>query len=171
MRAQQASGEKSRRFKELNDGSASRDHVERITSRIKAGPLAVNTRIVVTSLKAGSPRTLYEEIYCARGRAEKRIKAWETHLAAGRTSCSRASANQMRLYLHIGAFRLNGSLRSLRPRRSLWHNIKFDTLRLRLIRLAVRLETLKRSSPGRCLQLAFVSKLFKSIIDQVEVSR
>ena len=144
-RAQQAPGEKIRRFKEFNDGAASWDRVERIIARVEAGPMGVDTRFIVTSLKAGSPRTLYQEIYCARGQAENHIKAWKTHLAADRTSCSRASANQMRLYLHIGAYWLMWSLRSLMPRRSRWRGIQFDTLRLRLIKLAVRLETLKRS--------------------------
>ncbi|BAJ79987.1 putative transposase for insertion sequence element (plasmid) [Acidiphilium multivorum AIU301] len=144
-RAQQAPGEKIRRFKEFNDGAASWDRVERIIARVEAGPLGVDTRFIVTSLKAGSPRTLYQEIYCARGQAENHIKAWKTHLAADRTSCSRASANQMRLFLHIGAYWLMWSLRSLMPRRSRWRGIQFDTLRLRLIKLAVRLETLKRS--------------------------
>ena len=65
--------------------------------------MGVDTRFIVTSLKAGSPRILYQDIYCARGQAENHIKAWKTQLAADRTSCSRASANQMQLFLHIGA--------------------------------------------------------------------
>ena len=103
------------------------------------------TRFIVTSLKAGSPRTLYQDIYCAPGQAENHIKAWKTHLAADRTSCSRASANQMRLFLHIGAYWLMWGFRSLMPRRSRWRGIQFDTLRLRPIKLAVRVEILKKS--------------------------
>ena len=138
-------GEKIRRFKEFNDGAASWGRVERIIARVEAGPMGVDTRFIVTSLKAGSPRTLYQDIYCARGQAENHIKAWKTHLAADRTSCSRASANQMRLFLHIGAYWLMWSFRSLMPRRSRWRGIQFDTLRLRLIKLAVRVESLKQS--------------------------
>jgi uncharacterized protein YktB (UPF0637 family) len=37
------------------------------------------------------------------------------------------------------------SFRSLMPPRSRWHGIQFDTLRLRLIKLAARIETLKKS--------------------------
>ncbi|MBW4036499.1 MAG: transposase, partial [Proteobacteria bacterium] len=144
-RAEQTPGEKVRRFKEFHDGAASWDRVERIIARVEAGPMGVDTRFIVTNLKAGSPRTLYQNIYCARGQAENHIKAWKTHLAADRTSCSRASANQMRLFLHIGAYWLMWSFRSLMPRRSRWRGIQFDTLRLRLIKLAVRVETLKKS--------------------------
>ncbi len=50
----------------------------------------------------------------------------------------------MRLFLHIGAYRLMWSLRSLMPRRSRWRVMQFDTIRLRLIKLAVRIEVLKK---------------------------
>jgi hypothetical protein len=144
-RAAQVPGEKIRRFKEFYDGAASWDRVERIIARVEAGPQGVDTRFIVTSLKAGSPRAIYQNIYCARGQAENHIKAWKTHLAADRTSCSRAAANQMRLFLHIGAYWLMWSLRALMPRRSHWRVVQFDTMRLRLIKLAVRIEILKRS--------------------------
>ena len=51
----------------------------------------------------------------------------------------------MRLFLHIGAYWLTWSFRSLMPRRSRWRGIQFDTLRLRLIKLAVRIKILKKS--------------------------
>jgi hypothetical protein len=41
---------------------------------------------------------LYEDIYCRRGCMENHIKSWKTHLAADRTSCSKAAANQFRLF-------------------------------------------------------------------------
>ena len=89
-------------------------------------------------------RTVYQDIYCARGQAENHIKAFKTHLAADRTSCCRAAANQMRLFLHIGAYWLMWNLRAAMPRRSLWRVAQFDTLRLRLIKLAASVEVLKR---------------------------
>ena len=70
-------------------------------------------------------------------------KAWKQHLAADRTSCSRATANQFRLVLHTGAYWLLWSLRSLMPKRSTWRVAQFDTLRLRLVKLAVRVVALK----------------------------
>ncbi|MEO8884110.1 MAG: transposase, partial [Devosia sp.] len=119
------------------------DRVERIIARVEAGPQGIDTRFIVTSLKGPSGRTVYQDIYCARGQAENHIKAWKTHLAADRTSCCRATANQMRLFLHIGAYWLLWSLRTLMPRRSRWRVAQFDTLRLRLLKLAVRIEVLK----------------------------
>jgi hypothetical protein len=139
-----APGEKKlRRFKEFYDGAASWARVERIIARVEAGPLGPDTRFIVTSLKGQSGRAIYERIYCARGQAENHIKSWKTHLAADRTSCSRATANQTRLFLHIGAYWLMWSLRTLMPRRSWWRAAQFDTLRLRLIKLAVRIDVLK----------------------------
>jgi len=136
-------GTKLRRFKDFYDGAASWDRVERIIARVEAGPQGTDTRFIVTSLSGPSGRTIYQDIYCARGQAENHIKAWKTHLAADRTSCCRASANQMRLFLHVGAYWLMWNLRRLMPRRSQWRVAQFDTLRLRLIKLAVRIEVLK----------------------------
>ena len=50
----------------------------------------------------------------------------------------------MRLFLHIGAYWLMWNLRAAMPRRSLWRVAQFDTLRLRLIKLAAVVEVLKR---------------------------
>ena len=50
----------------------------------------------------------------------------------------------MRLYLHVGAYWMMWSLRSLMPRRSWWRVAQFDTLRLRLIKIAARVEVLTR---------------------------
>jgi hypothetical protein len=143
-RAARAGGQKLRRFKEFYDAAASWDRVERIIARVEAGPQGIDTRFIVTSLDRLRGRTVYEDIYCARGQAENHIKAWKTHLAADRTSCCRAAANQMRLFLHLGAYWLMWGLRAAMPRGSLWRVAQFDTLRLRLIKLAAKLEVLKR---------------------------
>ena len=74
---------------------------------------------------------------------ENHIKAWKRHLAADRTSCSRATANQFRLLLHTAAYWLVWSLRSLMPKRSTWRVAQFGTLRLRLVKLAARVVELK----------------------------
>jgi hypothetical protein len=50
----------------------------------------------------------------------------------------------MRLFLHIGATWLMWRLRAAMPWRSDWRVAQFDTLRLRLIKLAARVEVLKR---------------------------
>ena len=95
---------------------------------------------------------LYEDGYCRRGQAENHIKSWKTHLAADRTSCTKASANQLRLFLHAGAYWLMWGLRVSMPKRSIWRVAQFDTLRLRLIKVAARVVEMKthdQDSPRR----------------------
>jgi len=130
--------DKLRRYKEFHDGAASWSRVERIIARVEASAQGTDTRFVVTNLAAGSARTIHGDLYCRRGQAENHIKAWKRHLAADRTSCCRAAANQFRLMLHTGAYWLLWSLRSLMPKRSTWRVAQFDTRRLRLVKLATR---------------------------------
>jgi hypothetical protein len=134
-----AGTDKLRRYTEFYDGAGSWSRVERIIARVEAGAQGPDTRFVVTNLSGGAARALYERSYCQRGQAENHIKAWKLHLAADRTSCTRAAANQLRLFLHAGAYWLMWSLRSVMPKRSTWRVAQFDTLRLRLVKLAVRI--------------------------------
>ena len=134
---------KARRFKEFYDGAASWSRVERIIARVEVGEQGADTRFIVTSLKGRSPRTLYEKVYCRRGQAENHIKSWKTHLAADRTSCTKATANQFRLFLHAGAYWLMWGLRVSMPKRSMWRIAQFDTLRLNLIKVAARIVEMK----------------------------
>lgn len=142
-RAEAAGGARVRRFKEFHDAAASWSRVERIIARVEAGPMGCDTRFVVTSLAARSGRAIYEKLYCARGQAENHIKAWKAHLAADRTSATSATANQLRLFLHAGAYWLMWTLRAALPRRSPWRRAQFDTLRLRLLKIAARVVEMK----------------------------
>jgi len=134
---------KSRRFKEFLDGAASWSRVERIIARVEAGADGTDTRFIVTNLDTRNARVLYEDVYCRRGQAENHIKSWKTHLAADRTSCTMATANQLRLFLHAGAYWLMWGLRVSMPKRSMWRIAQFDTLRLRLIKIAARVVEMK----------------------------
>jgi hypothetical protein len=134
---------KARGFKEFYDGAASWSRVERVVARVEAGAEGPDTRFVVTNLKKRNPRALYEDVYCRRGQAENHIKSWKTHLAADRTSCTKATANQLRLFLHAGAYWLMWGLRTSMPKRSVWRIAQFDTLRLRLIKIAARVVEMK----------------------------
>ena len=134
---------KLRRFKEFFDGAKSWSRVERIIARIEVGAEGPDTRFIVTNLKVRNARVLYEDVYCRRGQAENHIKSWKTHLAADRTSCTKATANQLRLFLHAGAYWLMWGLSASMPRRSMWRVAQFDTLRLRLIKVAARVVEMK----------------------------
>jgi hypothetical protein len=139
----EAGARKVRRFKEFFDGAASWSRTERIIARVEVGPQGADTRFIVTNLEGGRAKALYEDVYCRRGMAENHIKSWKTHLAADRTSCTRATANQFRLFLHAGAYWLMWGLRAAMPRRSRFRVAQFDTLRLRLIKIAARVVEMK----------------------------
>ena len=134
---------KLRRFKEFYDGAQSWSRVERIIARVEVGEEGPDTRFVVTNLQKRNARALYEDLYCRRGQAENHIKSLKTHLAADRTSCTKATANQFRLFLHAGAYWLMWGLCVSTPKRSMWRVAQFDTLRLRLIKIAARVVEMK----------------------------
>jgi Transposase DDE domain group 1 len=143
-RFEAAPGEgKIRRFTEFLDCAKSWSRVERIVARVEAGAEGPDTRFVVTNLNKPNARRLYEDVYCRRGQAENHIKSFKTHLAADRTSCTKATANQFRLFLHAGAYWLMWGLRASMPKHSIWRAAQFDTLRLRLIKIAARVVEMK----------------------------
>jgi hypothetical protein len=94
--------------------------------RVEAGPDGVDTRYIVTNLAGRSGST-------SGNTAREGEPAEELHLASDRTSCTRACANQVRLFLHGAAYWLLWTFQSLMPKRSPWR--QFDTLRNRLIKL------------------------------------
>jgi hypothetical protein len=63
-----------------------------------------NPRFVVTSRQEGDPQQLYDDLYCARGEMENRIKEQQLGLFADRTSCHDFVANQFRLLLSSFAY-------------------------------------------------------------------
>jgi hypothetical protein len=166
FRAAPARG-KVRRFKEFYDAAQSWSRVERIIARVEAGPEGTDTRLIVTNLAGGHPKKLYQGLYCARGQAENHIKAWKNHLAADRTSCHQAEANQFRLFLHAGAYWLLWSMRRLMPKRSAWRVMQFDTLRLRLIKIAARVVELKKQVKIHLPSSAPDQPIFRLALDRL----
>ena len=111
---------------------------------VEASDRGTDSRFVVTNLR-GTPRWLYEVVYCARGQAENLIKAHKRHLASDRTSCSKAVANQFRLVLHTAAYWLILTVREAIPKAHRLATAEFATLRLRLLKLGARIrETASR---------------------------
>ena len=116
-----------------------------------------DARYVVTTL-TGSAEHLYERDYCARGQAENFIKLHKTQLASDRTSCRSPRANQFRLILHTAAYWLLHTLRDAVPKIASAAVAEFNTLRLRLIKIAARIvETAARIKirlPSACPEKA-----------------
>jgi hypothetical protein len=162
------SGVKVRRFKTFAYAAGSWSKARRVVARVEVSSRGRDTRYIVTNLDGGRGKDLYEKVYSARGQAENHIKGWKTHLASDRTSCSKASANQMRLMLHGCAYWLWWTLRAACPKRSPWRQAQFDTLRLHLVKLAATIAekktriimTLPASSPRQSL----IKLLFEALL-------
>ena len=97
-----------------------------------------NARFVVTNLR-GSPQRIYENVYCQRGHIENRLKELHHGLAIDRTSCTKFLANQFRGLLTAAAYVLFQELR-LRACGTSCKNTQVDTLRVRLIKMACRID-------------------------------
>ncbi len=70
-----------------------------------------NPRFVVTSLAQMEGQPLYEQLYCARGEAENRIKEQQLDLFGDRLSTAFIKSNQLRLYMSALAYALLNELR------------------------------------------------------------
>ena len=136
----------------------------RVVARIEATYKGLDTRYVVTNVRHCAAQWLYENLYCARGQAENLIKRHKSQLASDRTSCRSPLANQMRLTLHTAAYWLMRTLRDAIPRPQALASGEFATIRLRLLKIAVRVrETATR------IRLAFAANcpdaaLFRGLV-------
>jgi Transposase DDE domain group 1 len=98
-----------------------------------------NPRFVVTSLAAAiDARTLYEDIYCARGEVENRIKEQQLDLFAGRTSAATMRANQLRLWFASFAYVLLEALRRIGLRHTQFARATCGTIRLKLLKIGAQ---------------------------------
>jgi len=104
-----------------------------------------NPRYVVTSLQAAHwpARQLYEELYCARGDMENRIKE-QYSLFAGRVSAATMRANQLRLYLSAAAYVLMSAFRRLALSGTAWARAQCATIRSQLLRIGAQVRITAR---------------------------
>ena len=97
-----------------------------------------NQRFVVTSLERERVGTqpLYEQLYCARGDMENRIKEQQLDLFADRTSATTLPANQLRLYWALFAAALLEVLRQVGLAGTELATAQFGTIRALLLKVA-----------------------------------
>ena len=97
-------------------------------------------RFIVTDLESVGAKFLYETVYCDRGNAELYIKEHKLFLHSDRTSCTSATANQFRLFLHSAAYVIMHGIRDTLLRGTQWATATFQTIQLRLLKVAARVE-------------------------------
>ena len=118
----------------------------RVVAKAEALPGRRNPLFVVTSLatEEWDARRLYEDLYCARGDMENRIKEQQLYLFADRTSSSRFRANQFRLYLSSLAYVLINELRRIGLKGTEMARAQCGTIRTKLFKIGARVRVTAR---------------------------
>jgi hypothetical protein len=137
-------GQPARRFKEFQ--WSTRDSwscQRRVVAKAEWTRGAANPRFVVTSLGVAdaAPQPLYEQIYCARGDMENRIKECQLDLFADRTSAATMRANQLRLWFASMAYVLLCALRRLALQHTQFAKATCGTIRLKLLKIGALVRT------------------------------
>ena len=131
-------GRPARRFKDFqwttrNSWSRRR----RVVAKAEWTQGEANPRFVVTSLEANTwpAQGLYEDLYCARGEMENRIKECQLDLFADRTSAATMRANQLRLWFASMAYVLICALRRIGLANTRLAKASCATIRLKLFKI------------------------------------
>lgn len=131
-------GRAARRFKDfVYQTLESWSRARRVVGKAEHLPEGTNPRFIVTSLPAAQwpAQALYEQLYCARGEMENRIKECQLDLFADRTSTATMRANQLRLWFASMAYVLLNRLREAALQGSTFANATVGTIRLKLLKI------------------------------------
>ncbi len=101
-----------------------------------------NPRFVVTNLPQdyAAPRALYEDMYCARGEMENRIKEQQLDLFSDRTSSHTMRANQLRLWFSALAYVLTSAIRRIGLKDTRMSRATCGSIRLKLFKIGAWLK-------------------------------
>jgi hypothetical protein len=128
------SGMKQRLIDAFDYAADSWNRERRVITRLEYGAQGPNPRFVVTNLD-GDATALYEQVYCARGEAENRIKEAQLDLFGTRASCHRFAANQLRILLAALAYTLIERLRAIALKSTELERATAATIRMRLLKI------------------------------------
>jgi Transposase DDE domain group 1 len=105
-----------------------------------------NPRFVVSSIapEQMDARALYEDLYCARGEMENRIKEQQLDLFADRTSTAQMRSNQIRLYFSSIAYVFLQALRRLGLKGTEMEKAQCGTIRLKLLKIGAQIRVTVR---------------------------
>jgi hypothetical protein len=128
-------GDKQRRFTDFDYGAKSWGQTRRIIGKAEVNAFGTNPRFVVTSLLEDA-QEIYDDLYCARGDMENRIKEQQLGLFADRTSAHKWWTNQFRVLLSSLAYVLVETIRRLALKHTDLAQAQVTTIRLRLFKVA-----------------------------------
>ena len=133
----EATGKPARVFREfVYQTRESWSRARRVIAKAEHLEKGANPRFVVTSLdpETWAARALYEDLYCARGEMENRIKE-QLMLFADRTSTAFLRSNQIRLDFSSVAYLLMEALRRLGLKQTDLAQVQCSTIRLKLLKI------------------------------------
>ena len=125
---------KQRLFTEFSYAAGTWSRERKIIGKAEHTEDGANPRFVVTNLP-GDPQDLYDNVYCARGDMENRIKEQQLGLFADRTSCHAWWPNQLRLLFSSLAYLLMEHIRSTALLGTDLENAQMNTIRLKLFKI------------------------------------
>ncbi|MCB9779903.1 MAG: IS1380 family transposase [Alphaproteobacteria bacterium] len=134
-------GAPARMFKELRYRTLdSWSRERRVVAKAEHLPGKANPRFVVTSLSAGDvdARTVYEDLYAARGDMENRIKEQQLDMFADRVSAATMSANQLRIWFSTFAYLLMAELHRIGLVGTNLAAAQAGTIRVRLLKIGAQ---------------------------------
>jgi hypothetical protein len=139
----EASGKTARVFRDFRYQTLdSWSRKRRVVGKAEHTLEGANPRYVVTTLdtSAWDARSLYEDLYCARGEAENRIGE-QFELFADRASCETIEGNALRMQFSAMAYVLVDTLRRVALRHSQFADASVQTIRLKLLKLGALVKT------------------------------
>ena len=143
-RRHEKTGQKQRFFIDLKYAAQTWDKKRRVILRVEHTDKGRNPRYIVTNLD-DTAEHLYDQVYCARGEMENRIKEQQLDLFSDRTSCTKWWANQFRLLLSSLAYVLVESIRRVGLKNTELAKATCGTIRLKLFKIgAVLLRNTRR---------------------------
>jgi len=159
-------GEKQKLFTEFLYAAKSWTNEKKIIGKAEHTKDGANPRFIVTNIE-GEPQDLYENLYCARGDMENRIKEKQLGLFADRTSCHDWWPNQLRLLLSSLAYILMEHIRSTALKGTILEKAQVNTIRLKLFKIgAVIIRNTRRIR--FLLSSAYpLKKLFSNVVEKL----
>ncbi len=127
-------GVKQRLIDEFTYAADTWNRERRVITRLEFGAQGANPRFVVTNL-VGEATALYDDLYCARGEAENRIKEVQLDLFGTRASGHKFATNQLRVLLAALAYTLIERLRAIGLKATALERATAATIRVRLLKI------------------------------------
>jgi hypothetical protein len=163
-------GQPARVFKEFfYQTRTSWSQSRRVVAKAEHLGKGANPRFVVTSYSSEQweARGLYEELYCARGEMENRIKE-QLMLFADRTSTAWMRSNQIRLYFSSIAYLLVEALRRMALAGTELARAQVATIRLKVLKIGALVRVTTRRVWVSMASGHPYAELFARVLDRLE---